>query len=108
MMFDLAHSYRDEGMTAYSRLQESEFEIEKDHGYRAIKHQSFVGAGYFDAVNQLIMSGESSTLALVGSTEAKQFKEKTPDYTEAEIHHVGGAELKRVPESPKLIKKPDA
>ena len=48
-------------MYAYSQLQEQEFEDEK-HGFRAAKHQSFVGAGYFDAVQNTIMAGQSSTL----------------------------------------------
>ena len=56
-MFELAHAYRDEGMLAYSRLQQREFELERDHGYRAVKHQSFVGAGYFDAVAQIVSGG---------------------------------------------------
>ena len=56
-MFELAHAYRDEGMLAYSRLQQREFELERNHGYRAVKHQSFVGAGYFDAVTQIVSGG---------------------------------------------------
>jgi isocitrate lyase len=72
-MFELAHAYKDEGMLAYSRLQEREFEMEKKHGYRAVKHQSFVGAGYFDEV-QIAVTGEGvSTTALKGSTEEAQF-----------------------------------
>jgi isocitrate lyase len=71
-MFDLARGYKQEGMTAYSRLQEAEFGSEKD-GYTATKHQREVGTGYFDAVNTAISGGESSTLALVGSTEEEQF-----------------------------------
>ncbi len=59
-MFELAHAYRDEGMLAYARLQEREFELERDHGYRAVKHQAFVGAGYFDAVTQIVSAGQSS------------------------------------------------
>jgi len=70
-MFDLAQGYRDEGMTAYVRLQEHEFDIEKD-GYSAVKHQREVGAGYFDKV-ALAVSGDASTLALKGSTEDEQF-----------------------------------
>lgn len=97
IMFELAHSYRDEGMTAYTRIQQREFDLELHHGYRAIKHQSFVGAGYFDAVTQAITSGKASTVALTGSTEAEQFTQKTPDFRDAEIHHVGGAELEAVP-----------
>ncbi len=103
VMFDLAHGYRDTGMTAYSHLQEREFELQKDHGYRAVKHQSFVGAGYFDEVTQAITSGESSVTALTGSTEEEQFQQKTPDFTEAEVHHVGGAELRKVSPSPRIV-----
>lgn len=73
-MFDLAKSYQAEQMTAYSRLQEQEFASEID-GYRATKHQSFVGTGYFDAVTQIISGGISSTTALSGSTEEEQFDE---------------------------------
>ncbi len=102
-MFELAHAYRDEGMLAYSRLQEHEFELERDHGYRAVKHQSFVGAGYFDDVTQVIMGGAASTVAMKGSTEEAQFTETTPDFTDAEVHHVGSGELKRVPSPPELV-----
>jgi isocitrate lyase len=49
-MFELAAAYKNEGMAAYSRLQEKEFDLEAQLGFRAVKHQSFVGAGYFDAV----------------------------------------------------------
>jgi isocitrate lyase len=72
-MFELAHGYVREGMTAYVRLQEREFELEAE-GYTATRHQREVGAGYFDAVAQLISGGESSTLALRGSTEEAQFE----------------------------------
>ena len=74
-MFELAQNYRETGMTAYSRLQEIEFERETDSGYRAVKHQAFVGTGYFDAVAQAISGGTSSTTALAGSTEEEQFSE---------------------------------
>ncbi|MGM0546053.1 MAG: isocitrate lyase, partial [Bacteroidota bacterium] len=67
-MFDLAYHYRDEGMAAYSRLQEAEFGSEVN-GYTATKHQREVGTGYFDAVKSAIDGGKSSTLALNGSTE---------------------------------------
>ena len=73
-MFELALGYKDEGMAAYARFQQREFELQKDHGFRAIKHQSFVGAGYFDEVQMVISHGESSTVALKGSTEEEQFK----------------------------------
>jgi isocitrate lyase len=71
-MFNLCRAYKEDGMYAYSQLQEKEFADEK-HGFRAVKHQSFVGAGYFDAVQNTIMHGLSSTTALSGSTEEEQF-----------------------------------
>ncbi len=72
-VFDLAVGYKRSGMTAYSELQEREFASEKDFGYRAVKHQQFVGTGYFDDVTQVIASGGASTTALAGSTEEEQF-----------------------------------
>ena len=51
-------------MTAYSGLQEREFENERLAGYKAVKHQSFVGTGYFDLVAQVVTSGHASTTAL--------------------------------------------
>ena len=74
-MFELAQDYRRTGMTAYSLLQEREFERESDSGYRAVKHQAFVGTGYFDALAQAISSGTASTTGLTGSTEEEQFSE---------------------------------
>ena len=70
--FDLAQSYNTSGMTAYSRLQQTEFAAES-LGYTATKHQAEVGAGYFDEIMQITAGGRSSTLAMVGSTESKQF-----------------------------------
>ncbi len=105
-MFELAHAYRDEGMLAYSRLQQREFELERDHGYRAVKHQTFVGAGYFDAVTETISAGQASTTAIGGSTEEEQFVEKTPAFSEAEIHHMGHDELQPLGPSPTLVEKP--
>lgn len=70
-MFDLAHGYAREGMSAYVKLQEAEFASE-ERGYTATKHQREVGTGYFDAV-ATIVNPESSTTALAGSTEAEQF-----------------------------------
>jgi isocitrate lyase len=99
-MFELAHAYRDQGMAAYSKLQDREFELERDHGYRAVKHQSFVGAGYFDDVTQVISGGTVSTTAMSGSTEEEQFQEPTPDFAEAETHH------KKVDPSTKLVDDP--
>ena len=71
-MFELARDYEKRDMTAYAELQENEFAAEA-HGYTATKHQREVGTGYFDAVSQVISSGESSTLALEDSTESEQF-----------------------------------
>jgi len=71
--FDLARSYNKEGMTAYTRLQESEFAAEKN-GYTATKHQAEAGAGYYDAIALTVSGGDSSTLALTGSTEVAQFR----------------------------------
>src|SRR6266545_4643405 len=69
-LFELAHGYARNGMASYVELQEREFELEAA-GYTATRHQREVGAGYFDAVLQAL--GESSTLALSGSTEEAQF-----------------------------------
>jgi isocitrate lyase len=74
-MFELARGYRDSGMTAYSRLQEKEIAREAQYGYEAVKHQRFVGTGYFDALTQVIAGGVASTTALEGSTEQAQFAE---------------------------------
>ncbi len=74
-MFELARGYKDNGMTAYSRLQEKEFSREAEYGYQAAKHQRFVGTGYFDGLTQVIAGGAASTTALEGSTEQEQFSE---------------------------------
>ena len=71
-MFELARSYADEGMGAYVRLQEREFELES-LGYSATRHQAEVGTGYFDRVSEVVSRGTASTLALAGSTERWQF-----------------------------------
>ena len=86
-MFELARGYRETGMTAYARLQEKEFSREQHYGYEAVKHQRFVGTGYFDAVAQVIAGGASSTLALEGSTEQAQFSGANGHNGEA---HAGG------------------
>lgn len=72
-MFELARGYAAEGMSAYVRLQEAEFAREAE-GYTAAKHQREVGAGYFDLVSEAVSDGESSTKALIGSTEEAQFE----------------------------------
>jgi isocitrate lyase len=71
-MFELARGYAAGGMSAYVELQEREFALE-EHGYTATRHQREVGAGYFDGVLEAVTGGESSTLALKGSTEEAQF-----------------------------------
>jgi isocitrate lyase len=72
-MFELARDYGRAGMSAYARLQEREFAMAEKEGYPAIRHQRFVGTGYFDAVQTTIAGGRSSTEALEGSTENAQF-----------------------------------
>jgi isocitrate lyase len=72
-MFELAQGYRTSGMSAYAKLQATEFEREADSQYRAVKHQAFVGTGYFDTIAQVVSGGNSSTTALTGSTEEAQF-----------------------------------
>ena len=74
-MFGLAHEYSQSGMSAYVRLQEQEFELAKS-GYMGVKHQRFVGTGYFDAVQTTVAGHHTSTEALAGSTETEQFEEK--------------------------------
>jgi isocitrate lyase len=64
-------------MTAYSKLQQEEFAAQ-ELGYRAVTHQRFVGTGYFDEIAQMVSSGNSSTTALAGSTEAEQFHGAVP------------------------------
>ncbi|HEX8428621.1 isocitrate lyase [Hymenobacter sp.] len=71
-MFELAMAYRERGMAGYSELQERELALQQ-HGFKAVKHQTFVGTGYFDAVQNVVTSNQTSTAALVGSTEEAQF-----------------------------------
>jgi isocitrate lyase len=72
-MFDMALSYKREGMAAYSRFQQKEFDHGKEDGYMAITHQKFVGTGYFDRVMNAVSLGESSVKAMDDSTETAQF-----------------------------------
>ena len=74
-MWKLARGYKTRQMAAYTELQEEEFREEME-GYLAVKHQSFVGAGYFDQISQIC--GESSTAALKHSTEEEQFSPSAP------------------------------
>jgi len=71
-MFELAQGYAREGMPAYVRVQEREFDM-AEQGYTGVRHQRFVGTGYFDDVASTISSGMASTTALKDSTEAAQF-----------------------------------
>jgi isocitrate lyase len=75
-MFDLALKYSRDGMAAYSRVQQQEFQLEAQ-GYRATRHQSFVGAGYFDEVLMTVTERQATTSALKGSTEEQQFLSST-------------------------------
>ena len=71
-MFNLAHGYASNQMSAFVELQEAEFAA-AEKGFTAVKHQREVGTGYFDAVTQAIQQGQSSTTSLHGSTEDEQF-----------------------------------
>jgi isocitrate lyase len=77
-MFALARTYRDRGMAAYASLQQAEFAFQADAGYEAVKHQRFVGTGYFDQVAQCVAAGQACTGALAGSTEEAQFAAAAP------------------------------
>ncbi|HRO63370.1 isocitrate lyase [Thermomonas sp.] len=74
-MFELAHGYARRQMSAFVELQEKEFAA-AERGFTAVKHQREVGTGYFDAVTQTVQGGQSSTVALRGSTEEEQFHGK--------------------------------
>ncbi|HEX9283639.1 MAG TPA: isocitrate lyase [Gemmatimonadales bacterium] len=73
-MFVLAKAYQERGMAAYADLQGREFASETD-GYDAVRHQEFVGVGYFDEITQIATGGQSSVTAMEGSTEQEQFHE---------------------------------
>ncbi len=72
-MFDLSRAYRETGMYAYSQMQDQEF-ARQELGFRAVKHQGFVGTQYFDEVQTVISGGQVSTTAMTGSTETEQFE----------------------------------
>ena len=90
-MFELAKEYAGSGMAAYSKLQEREF-AKAGEGYSAVKHQTFVGTGYFDQVAQTIAAGHSSVVALKGSTEEMQFHFGAPNACATEAVHACGME----------------
>jgi isocitrate lyase len=72
-MYELASGYAKAGMSAFADLQQKELQLAEEGNFRAVKHQSFVGTGYFDAVQMTVTSGESATVALKESTETAQF-----------------------------------
>lgn len=69
-MWELARAYQQRQMSAYTELQQKEFAAESQ-GYAAVKHQAFVGAGYFDEISSIC--GQTSVQALRDSTEEHQF-----------------------------------
>lgn len=71
-MFELALAYKEKGMAGYSELQEREFALQQK-GFRAVKHQTFVGTGYFDEVQNIVTGGSSATVSMKDSTETAQF-----------------------------------
>lgn len=71
-MFELSQSYKQSGMAGFSKLQQKEFALQ-EHGFKAVKHQSFVGTGYFDCVQSTVQQGTASTMAMKDSTETAQF-----------------------------------
>lgn len=89
IMFDLAHHYNLSGMVTYSKLWEREFKLEKEKGFSAVKHQSFVGAGYFDEVNKVICGGKASTISPKVSNEEEQFHENDETKLDIRVHNIG-------------------
>src|SRR4030095_17030522 len=71
-MFELSMAYKQKGMAGFSQLQQREFGLQ-EHGFKAVKHQSFVGTGYFDYVQNTVQQGMAATVAMKDSTEAAQF-----------------------------------
>ena len=71
-MFELSMAYKEKGMAGFSQLQQREFALQ-EQGFKAVKHQSFVGTGYFDYVQNAVQQGMASTVAMKNSTEAAQF-----------------------------------
>jgi isocitrate lyase len=88
-MFELAQAYSRTGMLAYSELQQREFDLAEHLGYGAVKHQRFVGTGYFDQIATTIAAGNISTCAIPGSTEEDQFEDpydhEVPDAQQATV-----------------------
>ncbi len=70
-MWKLANGYRERQMSAFVEMQQEEF-TQEEMGFNAVKHQRFVGTGFFDAISSIC--GQTSVLAMEGSTETEQFK----------------------------------
>ena len=77
-MWELAHGYKRRQMAAYTELQNKEFAAEAE-AYAAVKHQAFVGAGYFDEI--ISICGQTSTAALRDSTEEAQFNGEKKEHS---------------------------
>ena len=69
-MYKLAMDFNVRGMSAYAELQKQEL---AEPGFKAVTHQKYVGAGYFDKLNEIISGGSVETTALKDSTEEQQF-----------------------------------
>jgi isocitrate lyase len=72
-MFELSLAYTEKGMYGYSELQEKEFALQTDHGFKAVRHQAYVGTGYFDRIQEVVTGGTGSITAMKNSTEEEQF-----------------------------------
>jgi isocitrate lyase len=55
-MFELLLAYKARGIAGFSKLQQREFALQSK-GFSAVKHQNFVGTGYFDYVQNTIQQG---------------------------------------------------
>jgi isocitrate lyase len=69
--FSLAKAYAEEGMGAYSDLQQLEFATGADSKFTTVRHQREAGVPYFDAISVAV--GATSTAAMAHSTEHDQF-----------------------------------
>ena len=69
--FNLAKAYAEEGMGAYSDLQQLEFAVGENSKFTTVKHQREAGVPYFDAISTAV--GATSTVAFANSTEHDQF-----------------------------------
>ncbi len=88
--FQLASDFAVNGMSAYVKLQEQEFQLQSE-GYTAVRHQREVGTGYFDKVLLTVSGGESATTALSGSTETEQFLPQEGQMTKEDLRLLSSA-----------------